>query len=285
MYAVTGATGHLGRLVIADLLKTVPADDIVALTRDVAKASDLESNGILIREADYNRPETLKTALADIDRVLLISGSEVGRRVPQHKAVIEAAKVAGVGLLVYTSALHADTSLLVLAEEHRQTESLVKASGVPYVLLRNGWCTENYTAGIPAALARGEILGSSGDGRVASATRADYAAAAAVALTASNTEHSRTYELAGDEAFTLSEFAAELSRQSGKTIVYRDLPEQDYKAALVGAGLPDAMATLIAGSSAVTRQGALFDDGRQLSGLIGRPTTPLRDAIAAALKL
>ncbi len=284
MYGVTGATGHLGRLVIADLLKTVPGSEIAALARDVAKASDLEAKGVLIREADYNRPETLKAALAGIDRILLISGNEVGRRVPQHKAVIDAAKAADVKLIVYTSVLHADTSPLGVAEEYRQTEALIKASGTAYVLLRNGWYMENYTAGIPAAFERGEILGCSSDGRIASATRADYAAAAAVALTAPDTEHSRTYELAGDEAFTLREFAAELSRQCGKTIVYRDLPEPDYKAALVSAGLPDAMATLLARSSAVTRQGALFDNGRQLSRLIGRPTTPLKGVIAAVLK-
>jgi NAD(P)H dehydrogenase (quinone) len=284
VYAITGATGHLGRLVVAELLKIVPDAEIVALARDVAKASDLEAKGILIREANYNRPKTLKSALAGIDRMLLISGNEIGRRVPQHKAVIDAAKEAGVRFIVYTSVLHADTSPLGVAEEHRQTEVLIKASGVPYVLLRNGWYTENYTAGIPVALERGEILGSSGDGRIASATRADYAAAASAALSAPDTERSRTYELAGDEAFTLSEFAAELSLQCGKMIIYRDLSESDYKAALVSVGLPDAMATLLARSSVVTKQGALFDNGRQLSRLIGRPTTPLRDALAVALK-
>jgi NAD(P)H dehydrogenase (quinone) len=283
MYAITGATGHLGRLVITALLRTVPTAETAALVRTPEKASDLAAQGVVIREADYNRPETLGPALFGVDKLLLISGNEVGRRVPQHKAVIDAAKAAGVTLIAYTSVLRADTSPLGVAEEHRQTEALLKASGVPFVLLRNGWYTENYTASIPTALQQGAILGSTGEGRIAAATRADYAEAAA-ALTAQGDQAGRIYELAGDDAFTMAEFAAELSRQSGKDVVYRDLPEAEYKAALVGGGLPDAFAALLARSSAVAGGGALFDDSHQLSRLIGRPTTPLKDAIAAALK-
>ncbi|WP_333972367.1 SDR family oxidoreductase [Sphingobium aromaticiconvertens] len=284
MLAITGATGQLGRLVIAALLRTVPAGEIAALVRDVDKASDLAAKGVVVREADYNRPETLGPALAGVDKLLLISGNEVGHRVPQHKAVIDAAKTAGVKLIAYTSALHADTSPLGLAEEHRQTEALLRESALPTVLLRNSWYTENYTASIPAALQHGVMIGSAGVARIASATRADFANATAAVLVAPEDQAGRVYELAGDEAYTLAEFADELSRQTGKTITFQNLSEADYKAALVGAGLPEAVAAMLAQSDAAAGQGALFDDSHDLGRLIGRPTTPLKDAIAAALK-
>jgi NAD(P)H dehydrogenase (quinone) len=279
MLAVTGATGKLGQLVVAALLQQLPPGKIAALVRAPAMASELAAKGVIVRQANYDRPETLGPALAGVDKVLLISGSEIGRRVPQHKAVIDAAKAAGVKLIAYTSVLHADTSSLGLADEHRQTEVLLKESGVPYVLLRNGWYTENYTASIPAALQHGALLGSAGEGRIASATRADYAAAAAAILAASEDQGGRIYELAGDEAYTLAEFAAELSRHSGRDVVYRNLPEADYRAALVGAGFPGPVAAMLAQSDAAAGQGALFDDGHQLSKLIGRPTTKLRDLL------
>ena len=283
MLAVTGATGKLGQLVVAALLE-LPPGKIAALVRAPAMASDLAAKGVIVREANYDHPETLGPALAGVDKLLLISGSEIGRRVPQHKAVIDAAKAAGVKLIAYTSLLHADTSSLGLADEHRQTEALLKESGVPHVLLRNGWYTENYTASIPAALQHGALLGSAGEGRIASATRADYAAAATAVLAASEDQAGRIYELAGDEAYTLTEFAAELSRHSRRDVVYRNLPEADYRAELVGAGLPDPVAEMLAQADAAASQGALFDDGHQLSKLIGRPTTTLMDVIAAALK-
>lgn len=283
MFAITGATGQLGRLVISALLKTVPAAEIAALARNVDKASDLAAKGVVVREADYSRPETLGPALVDVDKLLLISGNEVGHRVPQHKAVIDAAKKAGVKLIAYTSVLHADTSPLGLAEEHRQTEALLRESGILHVLLRNSWYTENYTASIPAALQHGMLIGSAGDARIASATRADFAEATAAILVSQDNQAGCTYELAGDEAYTLAEFADELSRQTGKTITFRNLSEADYKAALVGAGLPEPVAAMLAQSDAAAGQGALFDDSRQLSQLIGRPTTSLKDAIAKAL--
>lgn len=282
MYAVTGATGALGRLVIADLLTRVPAGKIVAAVRTPAKAADLAALGVAVRTADYDKPETLAGAFAGVDRLLLISGSEIGRRVPQHKAAIEAATQAGVKLIAYTSVLKADTSSLSLAGEHRETEALLKASGVPYVLLRNGWYTENYAASIAPALQHGAFIGSAGEGRIASAARQDYAAAAATVLT-SGDPAGQVYELAGDTAYTLAEFAAELSRQAGKVVPYVNLSEADYKAALLGAGLPEPLAALLAQSDASAAGGALFDDGHALSRLIGRPTTPLKDVIAAAL--
>ncbi len=260
----------------------MPAGEIAALVRDVGKASDLAAKGVVVHEADYSRSETLGPALAGVDTLLLISGNEVGHRVPQHKAVIDAARTAGVKLIAYTSVLHADTSPLGLAEEHRQTEALLRASGVPWVLLRNSWYTENYIASIPAAIEHGAVLGSAGDTRIASATRVDFADAAAAVLVAQEDQAGRIYELAGDEAYTLAEFADELSRQAGKTVIFRNLSEADYKAALVGAGLPEAEAAMLAQSDAAAGQGALFDDGHQFGRLIGRPTTPLKDAIAAA---
>ncbi|MBV9850114.1 MAG: SDR family oxidoreductase [Armatimonadetes bacterium] len=278
--AITGATGQLGRLVVNNLKARVPAADIVALARTPAKAADL---GVTAGEADYSRPETLDRALAGVDTLLLISSSEVGQRVAQHRNVIEAAREAGVRRIVYTSLLHADTSSLSLADEHRATEAGLKASGVPFTILRNGWYTENYTASIPGALVGGAFLGAADDGRISSATRADYAEAAVAALTGEGHER-KTYELAGDEAYTLSDLAAEVSRQTGRTIPYKDLPEADYAAALTGFGLPEGLARAIARWDVAASQGALFDDGRHLSALIGRPTTPLSVAVADALK-
>ncbi len=283
MIAITGATGQLGRLVIQSLLKTVPADRIVAAVRSPEKAQDLAALGVQVRKADYSQPDTLDKAFQGVDKLLLISSSEVGQRTAQHKAVIDAAQRAQVQLLAYTSVLRADSSLLGLAAEHVETEALLRASGLPVVLLRNGWYTENYTASVPVALAHGAVLGSAGSGRIASAARADYAEAAAVVL-ASDGHAGRVYELAGDSAYTLADLAAEIARQSGKSVVYQDLPEAQYQAALVQAGLPAGFAALLADSDAAAARGALFDDSHQLGQLIGRATTPLATTVAAALK-
>ncbi|PBQ09883.1 SDR family oxidoreductase [Pseudomonas syringae] len=284
MIVVTGATGQLGRLVIEQLLSRVPASQIIAAVRSPEKAADLSRQGIQVRQADYSQPATLDSAFAGADKVLLISSSEVGQRLPQHKAVIDAAKRAGVQLLAYTSVLHADTSALSLAKEHRETEDYLRASGLPFALLRNGWYTENYTAGIPGALAHGAVMGCADEGRISSASRLDYAEAAAVLLTSKTAQAGNVYELAGDESYTLSEFAAQLSTQSGKSLPYVNLPQAEFEAALIQAGLPDFVARLLADSDAAAAKGALFDDSRQLSALIGRPTTPLSETIAETLK-
>lgn len=280
---VTGASGQLGALVISALKTRTDSGDIAALVRDRSKAADLAAAGVDVREGDYGRPETLDAAFAGVSRLLLISSSEVGQRVEQHRNVIEAAVRAKVGLLIYTSVLHADTSLLGLAAEHRETEALIRASGVPFVILRNGWYTENYTASLAPALEHGAFIGSAGEGRIASAARKDYAEAAAVVLTSDTVTPGTVYELAGDASYSLAEFAAEASRQSGKTIPYVDLPEADYRAALLGAGLPDGVASLLADSDAAAAKGALFDDAGELGKLLGRPTTPFAESIASAL--
>ncbi|MFP1768295.1 SDR family oxidoreductase [Lonsdalea quercina] len=282
MIAVTGATGQLGRLVIEALLKKVPADQIVAAVRNPSKAQDLADRGVLVRQADYNQPATLATAFQGVDKLLLISSSEVGQRTAQHRAVIDAAKVAEVGLIAYTSLLRADTSPLMLGEEHRQTEAALKASGVPFVLLRNGWYTENYAASIAPALAHDAYIGSAGEGRIASATRADYAQAAAVVLL-NDDQAGKVYELAGDDSYTLTEFAAEISRQSGKTIGYVNLPVAEFANALKGAGLPDGLADVLADSDAGAATGALFDDSKTLGRLLGRPTVSYQKVIADTL--
>lgn len=284
MIAITGATGQLGHLVIDALLKRVPAGQIVAAVRNPAKAADLAALGVQVREADYTKPTTLAAAFKGVDKVLLISSSAVGQRVAQHRAVIDAAKEAGVGLLAYTSILHADTSTLKMAAEHVATEALLRASGVPHVLLRHGWYAENYTGGVGAALEHGAVFGSAGDGHLSLAARADYAAAAAAVLTADG-QAGRVYELAGDTGYTLTELAAEIARQSGKPVVYNDMPEAEYQAFLVQVGLPEGYASLLADSDAQAAKGGLFDDSHQLSALIGRPTTPLASAVAAALKV
>lgn len=281
MYAITGATGHLGRLALEALLDTTNPTQVVALARDPAKLADLAARGVEVRRFDYDAPQTLTPALAGIERLLLISSSEVGKRAPQHQAVIDAAKAAGVGFIAYTSILHADTSPMGLAAEHRATEAALKESGLTHALLRNGWYTENYVQSAPAALEHGALLGAAGEGKISGASRADYAAAAAKVLTGEAT--SKTYELAGDEAFTLAQFAQALSEIAGKPVVYKDLPEADYAAALKGAGLPAPVAEMLAESDAKAAKGSLFDDGRVLSGLIGRPTTPFKETLAAGL--
>ncbi|WBU27999.1 SDR family oxidoreductase [Rhodopseudomonas palustris] len=283
-FLITGASGQLGRLVVDGLLKSLPPAQIGVLVRSEKVAAEFAAKGLHVHIGDYSNPETLGPAFAGVERALLISSSEIGQRTAQHRNAIEAARAAGVSLLAYTSLLHADTSPLGLAEEHRQTETALKASGVPHALLRNGWYSENYTASIPAALAHGALLGSAGNGRIASAARADYAEAAVRVLTAEQPQAGRIYELAGDDAYTLAEFAAELSKQSGKAVAYRDLPQADYEAALIAAGLPKPFAALLADSDAGAAKGALFDDSRILSQLIGHPTTPIATTISAALK-
>lgn len=282
MIAITGASGQLGRLVIEDLLKTVKAENIVAVVRNPAKVEDFASRGVQVRAADYGDVSALAKAFSGVEKVLLISSSEVGQRAVQHSNIIAAAKQAGVKLIAYTSLLHADKSPLALAEEHIVTEQQLKESGVPFVLLRNGWYTENYLASVPPAIQHGVFIGSAGEGKIASATRADYAAAAAKVLTLDN-QAGKVYELAGDHGWTLTELAAEVSLQSGKPVVYQNLDEADFKAALQGAGLPEGFAALLANSDAGAEKGGLFDDSHQLSKLIGRPTTSLSDSVKSAL--
>lgn len=283
MIVVTGASGQLGRLVIQSLLKTVPAAGIVAAVRQPAAVADLAALGVQVRQADYAQPATLDIAFQGATKVLLISSSALGERVAQHGNVIDAARRAGVALLAYTSLLHADTSPLGLAAEHTATEALLRASGVPHVLLRNGWYTENYLASLPAVLQHGAVIGSAGEGRIASAARADYADAAAAVLTRDD-QAGLVHELAGDTSYTLAEFAAEVGRQTGRAIPYVNLPEADYRGALLGAGLPEPLAHLLADSDVGASKGGLFDDGHRLSALIGRPTTALAAMVEAALR-
>ncbi|KAA1144404.1 SDR family oxidoreductase [Citrobacter freundii] len=278
MIAITGATGQLGQHVIESLLKTVPASQIVAIVRNPAKATALSQQGITVRQADYSDEAALTAALQGIDKLLLISSSEVGQRAPQHRNVVNAAKAAHVKFIAYTSLLHADTSPLGLADEHVATEKMLAESGIAYALLRNGWYTENYLASAPAALEHGVFIGAAGEGKIASATRADYAAAAARVI--SEDGHSgKTYELAGDAGWTLSQLAAELAKQSGKKVVYQNLSEADFAAALKGVGLPAGLADMLADSDTGASKGGLFDDSHTLSKLIGRPTTSLADSV------
>ena len=282
MYAVTGASGQLGRLVVENLITRIEPSRIVALVRDPAKLSDLADRGVVVRAFDYNAPETLTPALEGVERLLLISSSEVGQRELQHRAVINAAKAAGVGFIAYTSILYADSSPLGLAVEHRATEAAIKESGLPYAFLRNGWYTENYTMGAAMAIEHGSVLGSSGEGRISTAPRADYAAAAAAVL-ADAAEPNRTYELAGDEGFTLTEYAAALADMSGKPVAYVNMSEDEYRGALEGIGLPGPLADLLANSSAKAAGGALFNEGHALSTLIGHPTTPMIETVKQAV--
>lgn len=283
LIAVTGATGQLGRLAVEALLRRgVAAGRIVAAARDASKAADLAARGVEVREADYERPETLGPAFEGVGRLLLVSGNEVGRRAPQHENVVRAAKEAGVGFVAYTSVLNADRSALLLAAEHKATEAFVRESGIPYAFLRNGWYFENYDGAIKQAVGQGVMLGSAGEGRLSAAARADYAEAAAAVLSGEGHEN-KTYELGGDRAFTMSELAAEVARRAGREVSYQDMPAEGYAEALAGFGVPEPFARVLADSDLGIRRGELFTESDDLRRLIGRPTTTLEAAVAAAL--
>lgn len=276
---VTGATGQLGRLVVEKLKGKGLANSVVALVRTPEKAADL---GVEVREFDYSNPEKLADALHGIEKLILISGNELGKRTEQHGNVIDAAKKAGVKQLVYTSLLHADRSGLSLAPEHYATEQALKASGLAYTILRNGWYTENYTGSVGGAVAAGAFIGSAGDGKISLAARADFADAA-VAVVSGEGHQNKVYELAGDESFTLAELAAEISKQTGKTIPYNNLPETEFAKILKSFGIPEGFADAIASWDTGASKGDLFDESHQLSNLIGHPTTPLAETVKAAL--
>lgn len=276
---VTGATGQLGRLVVEKLKEKGLSSSIVALVRNTEKAAEL---AVEAREFDYNNPAKLVDALKGIEKLILISGNELGKRAEQHANVIEAAKKAGVKWVVYTSLLHADTSSLSLAPEHHATEKALQASGLTYTILRNGWYTENYTGSVAGAVAAGAFIGSAGEGKISSAARADFADAAVAVVTGTGHEN-KVYELAGDESYTLAELAAEISKQTGKVIPYNNLPETAYADILKSFGLPEMFAEAIASWDTGASKGDLFDESHQLSKLIGRPTTPLSETVKAAL--
>ena len=281
MIGITGATGHLGQLTVQALLdRGVLASEIVALVRSPEKASGLTAKGVQVRHADYTQPQTLGTALQDIDKLLLISSNDVVDRATPQQNVVEAATQAGVKLIAYTSIPRADTSTMRLAEDHKTTEAAIRASGLPFVFLRNGWYLENYN--LAQAAQHGVLAGSAGDGRVSAAARADYAEAAAVVLS-ENGHENKVYELGGDHAFTLSELAAEVQAQSGKPVRYQNMPEPEYAVMLKGFGLPDALAEKLADADTGLKKGELYVDSGDLSRLIGRPTTTLSAGVKTAL--
>ncbi|TCB99662.1 SDR family oxidoreductase [Micromonospora zingiberis] len=278
---VTGATGHLGRLIVTALLdRGVPAGQIVALGRDSGRLAELSGLGVTVRRADYDDLDSLRAAFAGAEKLMFVSGSEVGRRIGQHRNVVAAAKEAGIGLVVYTSIAKADTSSLALATEHRATEQEIIAAGLPYVFLRNSWYLENYLPQLPTYLEHG-VAGAAGDGRISAAARADFAQAAAAVLTGDG-HTDRAYELGGP-AFTLAELAAEVSRQSGREVGYTDLSVEKYVEVLVGAGLPEAYAELLADSDRGAAEGELYVETDDLATLIGRPPVTLAEAIRTAL--
>jgi NAD(P)H dehydrogenase (quinone) len=283
MITVTAATGRYGRLVVGELLKRgVPAAGIVAAVRDPQKAGGLAKQGVQVREADYDRPETLVPALTGASKLLLIPSAVFGQRYPQMQHAVNAAAAAGVGRIAYVSFVNTGTSTLRLGEEHKQAETAIRASGLPFVLLRNGAYTEMYTETLGPALEHGAILGSAGDGKVSGATRADLAEAAAAVL-AGDGRAGRVYELGGT-AFTMADLAAEVSRQTGKHIVYQDMPVDDYAKALTATGIPESFAGLLADTSLAIAHGDWYTDSTDLQQLIGRPSTPLTEVVAAALK-
>ncbi|MEU5311068.1 SDR family oxidoreductase [Streptomyces sp. NPDC021562] len=279
---VTGATGQLGRHVVNQLLEKVPAEQITAVVRDEAKAADFAAKGVKIAVADYNAPETFDGLFAAGDKVLLISGNEFDKGRPaQHQVVIDAAKAAGVALLAYTSAPGSLKAGLV--DDHRVTEKALLASGLPYTLLRNGWYHENYTENLAPVLEHNAVVAAAGEGRVSSASRADYAAAAAAVLTGEGHEN-QTYELGGDTAWSFAEYAALIAEQTGKEIVYNSVPGEVLQSILTGAGVPEFFAAMLAGVDESIARGELVVDSGDLSRLAGRPTTPLSETLAAALK-
>jgi NAD(P)H dehydrogenase (quinone) len=283
MIAITGANGHLGQLVVERLREEIPANQIIAAVRAPDKASRFAKIGVQVRKADYTRPATLSTALYGVKRLLLISASGVGRRFKLHRAVIDAAKEKGVELFVYTSLLRADSSEMFLAGEHRQTEEYLQASGLPFVVLRNGWYLENHTSAVEKAIENGALIGSSNGGRFASASRADYAAAAVAVLT-QPVSGSKIFELAGDQSFSMKELAAEVSNQIGRDIPYRNLSGHDYAAVLLASGLPQMTVDVIVDADRQAIQGGLDSTSRDLSTLIARPTTTLSEAVRNTLR-
>ncbi|WP_370207327.1 SDR family oxidoreductase [Pararhodobacter marinus] len=278
--AITGATGQLGRLTIDALKSRAPGATLVALVRDSAKAADL---GVEARPFDYHKPATLAPALAGVDVLVLISSSDFNDRAGQHANVIRAAEAAGVGRIVYTSILKGDASPMILAQDHIATEALLAASPLTATVARNGWYTENYTGTLAGALQAGAVAGANASGKISPATRADYAEALAV-LASDDAHAGKVYELAGDEAFTMPDFAAEVSAQTGRDVPYAAMSKEASAQMLEQVGLPAPVAQIFADSDACAAEGALFDDSKTLSRLIGRPTTPLKDAVAAALR-
>ncbi len=277
---VTGATGHLGRLAVEELLRRgVPAEQVLATGRNTEALADLAGRGVTVRRADYDDEASLRAAFAGAERLLLVSGSEVGQRIRQHTNAVRAAAGAGVGFVAYTSVAKADTSTLPIGAEHRATEALLAESGLPHVVLRNSWYTENYTGQLPVYLEHG-IAGAAGHGRVSAATRADYAAAAVTALT-EDRHAGATYELGGP-AFTMAELARVVTEVTGRPVAYTDLPAAQYAQVLVGAGLPEPVAAMLADIDLAIAAGDLYVDTGDLEKLLGRPATSLHDTVAAA---
>ncbi|MEA5362836.1 SDR family oxidoreductase [Amycolatopsis sp., V23-08] len=281
MIVVTGATGHLGRLVVDGLLART--SQVAAAVRDPRRADDLAARGAQVREADYDRPETLAAAFAGAEKVLLISSSTPGQRLAQHEAVVKAAQAAGVRHLVYTSVLAADTTKLFVAPDHKATEQLIRDAGIPFTFLRNGWYTENYGQTVQQALATGSFAGSAGDARLGAAPRADFAEAAVAVLTGDG-HAGKTYELAGDTAFNYAEFASAIAEAAGKPVTYQDVSPARHRELFVAAGLPEPVADMLVDADRGIRDGELATTSGDLSTLIGRPTTPLADAVAALVK-
>jgi NAD(P)H dehydrogenase (quinone) len=281
-YLVTGATGQLGRLVVDALEAKVAKGDIAVLVRSEEAKAEFDARGLDARIGDYTDKAALEAAFEGVERLLLISSSEVGQRSVQHANVIDAAKAAGVSYVAYTSLLRATDSAMGLAAEHKETEAALSASGLDYTLLRNGWYSENYLMAVPQVLEMGQHFGSAGAGRISSATRQDYAEAAAAVLAGTGHE-GKTYELGGDSSYTLTDFAAAVAEASGKEIAYVDLPEAAFKDALVGAGLPEPFAALLADSDARVAEGWLETSSSDLSDLIGRPTTSMAQSVADAV--
>jgi NAD(P)H dehydrogenase (quinone) len=278
---VTGATGQLGRLVIASLLaKGVAADRIVALGRDDERLAELAALGVTTRKVDYSDAGAVADALADAERVLLISGNEIGQRLAQHQNVIDAAKAVGVDLLAYTSVAHADFSGITLAVEHRATEEAIVASGLPHTFLRNSWYIENYTGELATYLEHGTILGSAGDGRVSAATRADFAEAAAAVLLLDQPK--AVYELGG-ASFSMKELAETVSDVTGTDVSYTDLPADELTKVLVEAGVPEPYAAIIADANLGLGRGELEVAPTDLEDLLGRPATPLAEELRSAI--
>lgn len=280
--AICGAAGNMGQHVITQLLKRTAASDIVVIARHAQTGNRIESDEIEVRHADYLEISSLQQAFADIDKVLLISSSEVGTLAEPHFNVIAAAQLVGIRHFVYTSLLHADSSGVAFAKEHLLTEQALFKSGLTYTILRNGWYTENYISNLKAAIEQCTLVGAAGEGKIASALMCEYAEAAAIVLTTPAHEN-KVYELAGDQAYTLTDLAAEVSRQTGINVVYVNLDEPDYRERLIHLGIQPATANLLVNADMGAANGALFDDSGTLQQLLGRKTVSLEQAVQIAL--
>ncbi|WP_139488824.1 SDR family oxidoreductase [Brevibacillus dissolubilis] len=280
---VTGATGKLGSKVVEALLKTVPTSQLAVSVRNPEKAEHLRAQGVEVRHGDFDHPETLDAAFAGIDRLLIISADgDNETRIRQHTHAVEAAARAKVGFIAYTSLGNATESQLFLAATHQATEAAILKTGIPYSFLRNNWYLENETASIQAVMAGAPWLTSAGSGKVGWAPRQDYAEAAAAVLAGDGHENT-TYELSGP-LLTQEELASALGTVLGKEVSVQQVDDATYADVMKGAGVPDFVIPILVAIQQGIREGSLEIESNDFEKLLGRPVTPINEALGQLVR-